>query len=675
MFDKILIANRGEIACRIAHTAKRLGVRTVAVYSEADAGALHVALCDEAYLIGPPPARASYLRADRIVDVARGCGVQAIHPGYGFLSENADFAHACTQVGVVFIGPPASAIRAMGSKSAAKDIMAKAGVPLVPGYHGEAQDLGTLARAADTIGYPLLIKASAGGGGKGMRVVQSGAQFKDALAGAKREAASSFGDDRVLLEKYLTRSRHIELQVFADSHGNLVHLFERDCSVQRRHQKVLEEAPAPGMSAARRRQMGSAAIAAARAVGYVNAGTVEFIVDEAGDFYFMEMNTRLQVEHTVTEMITGLDLVEWQLRIAGGEPLPLTQKQLAITGHAVEARIYAEDPERGFVPAAGRIAHLRLPQTSAQVRVDTGVQEGDEIGVHYDPMIAKLICWDVDRPAALRRLRAALADCQVAGPASNLALLSALSAHPAFATADRDAGLVGSRLLDTSLIERYRAELIPEAMPAPDRVLALAVLFELMRIDEEALAAARASGDPWSPWNLRDGWRLNQDNHHTFVFQDGAREVSVTAHYRRNGLQLELPGTKLLARAERSAGGGLVADLDRERVHATVVRSGRELTVFAGGLTHRLQVREFETIQDEEAGGRLTAPMPGSVIEVLVKEGDAVEQGRALMIIEAMKMEHTIVAPVAGRVAQVRFAPGEQVKEGDQLIAFEAEQE
>ena len=669
MFDKILIANRGEIACRVARTAKRLGIRTAAVYSEADAGALHVAACDEAYLIGPPPARASYLRADRIVDVARSCGAQAIHPGYGFLSENADFAHACTQAGIVFIGPPASAIRAMGSKSAAKDIMAKAGVPLVPGYHGEAQDLDALRCEADKIGYPLLIKASAGGGGKGMRVVQSAAQFEEALAGAKREGASSFGDDRVLLEKYLARPRHIELQVFADSHGNLVHLFERDCSVQRRHQKVFEEAPAPGMSAARRRQMGSAAIAAARAVGYVNAGTVEFIVDQAGDFYFMEMNTRLQVEHAVTELIARLDLVEWQLRVAAGEPLPLTQKQLAITGHAIEARIYAEDPERGFLPAAGRIAHLRFPPASAQVRVDTGVQQGDEVGAHYDPMVAKLICWDVDRPAALRRLRAALADCQVAGLATNLSLLCAVSAHPAFATADDDPGL-----LDTSLIERYRGELIREAVPAPDRVLALAVLSELMRIDQEALTEARASGDPFSPWNRRDGWRLNQDNHHTFAFLDGTHEVSVTAHYRRNGLQLELPGTTLLARAE-SAGDGLVAELDGERVHATVVRSGRELTVFAGGLTHRLQVREFETVQDEEAGGRLTAPMPGSVIEVLVKEGEAVEQGRALMIIEAMKMEHTIVAPAAGRVAHVRFAPGEQVKEGDQLIAFEAEEE
>jgi len=670
MFDKILIANRGEIACRVARTAKRLAIRTVAVYSEADAEALHVAICDEAYLIGPPPARASYLRVDRIVEAAIACGAQAIHPGYGFLSENADFAHACAEAGIAFVGPPASAIRAMGSKSAAKNIMAKAGVPLVPGYHGDAQDPDALLHEADKIGYPLLIKASAGGGGKGMRVVESVGQLKDAVTAARREAASSFGDDRLLLEKYLSSPRHIEVQVFADNHGNLVHLFERDCSVQRRHQKVLEEAPAPAINAARRDQMGSAALLAARAVGYVGAGTVEFIVDGAGAFYFMEMNTRLQVEHAVTEMITGLDLVEWQLRVAAGEPLPLTQEQLTISGHAIEARIYAEEPERGFLPAAGRIARLRFPRPSEQVRVETGVREGDEVGVHYDPMIAKLICWGADRPAAVRRLRAALAECQVAGLATNLSLLSALSAHPAFAMAD-----LKPRLLDTGLIERYREELIPAGMPTPDRILALAVLFELMRIDDEAQTAAGESGDRWSPWNLRDGWRLNQDNHHTFVFQDRAREVSVTAHYRRNGLQLELPGTRLLAHAARSADGGLVAELGGERVHATAARSGRELTVFAGGLAYRLQVREFEAVQDEEAGGRLTAPMPGSVIEVLVKEGEAVEQGRALMIIEAMKMEHTIIAPMAGRIARVRFAPGEQVKEGDQLIAFEAEQE
>jgi 3-methylcrotonyl-CoA carboxylase alpha subunit len=440
--------------------------------------------------------------------------------------------------------------------------------------------------------------------------------------------------------------------------------------VQRRHQKVLEEAPAPGMTAVRRRQMGSAAVAAARAVGYVNAGTVEFIADETGSFYFMEMNTRLQVEHPVTEMITGLDLVEWQLRVAAGGALPMSQEQVAINGHAIEARIYAEDPARDFLPAAGRIAHLRLPASSAHVRIDTGVREGDEIGVHYDPMIAKLICWDLDRLSALRRLRAALADYQVAGLTTNVSFLAAVTAHRAFALADREPGL-----LDTGLIERYRAELLPEAVPASDRTLAVAVLSELMRIDEDALLTARASTDRWSPWNLRDGWRLNEDNHHTFVFQDAGREVSVTAHYRRNGLLLELPGSRLLARGERSVDGGLVADLAGDRVHATVVRRGPEMTVFTAGTSHRLELREFETVQDEEAGGRLTAPMPGNVIEVLVKAGETVAKGHALMIIEAMKMEHTILAPMAGRVAEVRFAPGDQVREGDQLIAFDVEKE
>ena len=670
MFSKILIANRGEIAVRVARTAQWLGNRTVGVYSEADVGALHVAMCDEAYLIGAPPARESYLRADRILEVAMRSGAEAIHPGYGFLSENADFADACAKAGLVFVGPPASAIRAMGSKSAAKNLMAKAGVPLVPGYHGDAQDLGILSGEADKIGYPVLIKATAGGGGKGMRIVSSAAQFKDALAGAKREAASSFGDDQVLLEKYLARPRHIEMQIFADSHGNAIHMFERDCSVQRRHQKVLEEAPAPGMTAARRRQMGSAAVAAARAVNYVNAGTVEFIVDEAGDFYFMEMNTRLQVEHPVTEMITGLDLVEWQLQVAAGEPLPLAQEQVAITGHAIEARIYAEDPTRDFLPAPGHMAYLHQPETSVHVRIDTGVREGDEIGVHYDPMIAKLICWDLDRPSALRRLGAALADYEVAGLTTNLSLLSAVTSHRAFAQADREPAL-----LDTGLIERYRAELLPEKQPTGDRVLALAVLSELMRIDEDALTVARSSSDPWSPWNLRDGWRLNEDNHHTFVFQDAGKEVSVTAHYRRNGLLLELPGSKILARGERSANEGIVADLDGDRVRAIVVRRAREITIFTAGASHQLELREFETVQDEEVGGRLTAPMPGSVIEVLVKAGEKVDKGHALMIIEAMKMEHTIVAPAAGRVSEVRFAPGDQVKEGDQLIAFETEKE
>ncbi|HKO09841.1 MAG TPA: biotin carboxylase N-terminal domain-containing protein, partial [Alphaproteobacteria bacterium] len=400
MFTKILIANRGEIACRIIRTARRLGIKTVAVYSEADRHARHVALADTARLIGPAPARESYLKIEAILAAAAATGAEAIHPGYGFLSENAAFAEACEKAGFVFIGPPASAIRAMGSKSEAKRLMEKAGLPVVPGYHGADQGLARLRAAAERIGFPVLIKASAGGGGKGMRVVERAEALPSALASAKREAASAFGDDRVLLEKYLARPRHIEIQLFADAHGNAVHLFERDCSIQRRHQKVIEEAPAPGMTEKRRAQMGAAAVAAAAAIGYRGAGTVEFIVDEDGSFHFMEMNTRLQVEHPVTEMITGQDLVEWQLRVAAGEPLPLGQDDLAISGHAFEARLYAEDPERDFLPATGRLRHLRFPAEGAHVRVDTGVAEGDQVTIHYDPMLAKLIVWDRDREGA-----------------------------------------------------------------------------------------------------------------------------------------------------------------------------------------------------------------------------------------------------------------------------------
>jgi 3-methylcrotonyl-CoA carboxylase alpha subunit len=631
---------------------------------------MHAAACDEAHLIGPAPARESYLRAERILDVARKTGAQAIHPGYGFLSENEDFAEAVAAAGRVFIGPPASAIRAMGSKSAAKALMQKTGVPLVPGYHGEAQDAETLRKEAQRIGYPVLIKASAGGGGKGMRIVEQDVQFEEALASAKREAASSFGDDRVLIEKYLTRPRHIELQVFADAHGNALYLFERDCSVQRRHQKVLEEAPAPGMTAQRRRQMGSAAVAAARAVGYVNAGTVEFITDEAGEFYFMEMNTRLQVEHPVTEMITGLDLVEWQLRVAAGQPLPLGQDQLAINGHAIEARVYAEDPVRDFLPATGCIAHLRPPQASAHVRVDTGVREGDEIGMHYDPMIAKLICWDVDRDAALRRLRAALAEYQVVGLTTNLAFLSSVSAHRAFTLAHREPGL-----LDTGLIARYRGELIPESRPASDEVLAVAVLAELIRIDQEAATVARTSQDPHSPWHLRDGWRLNEDNHHTFTFRDGEAEVPVTAHYRAGGYQLDLPGGARFARADAEPGGAMVVDIGGARLHAQVVRTGATITVFTGGTSHRLELEQFELVADEEAGGSLMAPMPGNIVAVLVCDGQSVQKNQPLLVLEAMKMEHTIVAPAAGVVEQVLFAKGDQVGEGEQLLRFEKEKD
>jgi 3-methylcrotonyl-CoA carboxylase alpha subunit len=669
MFEKILIANRGEIACRIARTAKRLGVRTVAVYSEADKRALHVASCDEAWLIGPAHPRDSYLRGDRILDVARKSGAQAIHPGYGFLSENADFARACQQTGFVFIGPPPTAIEAMGSKSAAKALMEKAGVPLVPGYHGDAQESATLEKEAGRIGYPVLIKACAGGGGKGMRVVNQAAEFAEALASAKREAASSFGDDRVLIEKYLTRPRHIEMQVFADMHGACLHLFERDCSVQRRHQKILEEAPAPGMSEERRKQMGDAAVTAAKAVGYVGAGTVEFIAEQSGRFYFMEMNTRIQVEHPVTEMITGLDLVEWQLRVASGEALPLSQEQLPLSGHAIEARIYAEDPARGFLPTAGRVEHLRQPQASSHVRIDSGVQAGDEVGVYYDPMIAKLIAWDRDRASALRRLRTALGEYQVAGVITNLSFLSAVTAHPAFADADRDPGS-----LDTALIERNRAELFPEPAPAPDAILAIAVLSESLRMDREAASTAARSNDPYSPWHLRHGWRLNEDNHHAFVLVDAGKRKQIVAHYRGGGYLLELPaGGSIKASASYAGDGTIEVELDGRRSRATVARRTGELTVFAGGGSYRLEFEKPVAIEEEDPSGRLVSPLPGSVIDVLVGSGETVAKGQALMIIEAMKMEHTISAPKRGTVRQIYFSKGEQVAEGAQLLEFEPE--
>ncbi|MDO3380277.1 acetyl/propionyl/methylcrotonyl-CoA carboxylase subunit alpha [Geoalkalibacter halelectricus] len=666
MFEKILIANRGEIACRVIRTAKRLGIATVAVYSDADATARHVALADEAYRIGPAPARESYLRAELVLEVARRSGAQAVHPGYGFLSENADFAEACAQAGITFIGPPVAAIAAMGSKSAAKKIMEQAGVPLVPGYHGDDQDPAFLSRQAEKIGFPLLIKASAGGGGKGMRVVRSLEEFPAALAGAKREAANAFGDERVLLERYLTKPRHVEIQVFGDTQGNLVHLFERDCSIQRRHQKVLEEAPAPGMNPGLREKMGQAAVAAARAIGYTGAGTVEFLLDEDGSFYFMEMNTRLQVEHPVTEMITGVDLVEWQLRVAAGQALPCRQQDLEISGHAIEARLYAEDPAKEFLPSIGLLRHLRSPEDSVHVRIDTGVRRGDEVSMHYDPMIAKLIVWDTDRAGALRRLRQALAEYQVVGVTTNLAFLGAVAAHPAFIAGD----------LDTGFIERHRAALFPESRPAVDQVLALGCLDVLLRRAGEARAAARASADPYSPWHSANGWRLNGDNHHDLTFVDGEASVSVIAHYRPHGYLLDLPGGTLPVRGEITAAGDLLADLDGKRVRATVVRHGQELTILEQGAAHRLVLVDpyAHAGEQEEQGGTLTAPMPGKVIAVMVESGAQVKKGAPLMILEAMKMEHTISAPADGRITDLLFSVGALVSEGAQLLAFETEE-
>jgi 3-methylcrotonyl-CoA carboxylase alpha subunit len=546
--------------------------------------------------------------------------------------------------------------------------MEKAGVPLVPGYHGDKQDAAFLQREAGRIGYPVLIKASAGGGGKGMRIVERAAELDAALASCKREAAAAFGDDRVLIEKYLARPRHIEIQVFADQHGGCVHLFERDCSVQRRHQKVLEEAPAPGMTSERRAAMGAAAVAAAKAIGYVGAGTVEFIAETegkgAGTFAFMEMNTRLQVEHPVTEMITGEDLVEWQLRVAGGEPLPKRQDELAIDGHALEARIYAEDPAKGFLPATGRVVHLATPPASRHVRIDTGVAAGDAISPHYDPMIAKLIVWDRDRPRALARMRDALAGFQVVGLATNVAFLGRLVATRAFASAD----------LDTALIERSRDELFPPAAPAPDELLAVATLAELLRHDAEARRHAAASGDPWSPWGACDGWRLNQDNHHVLVFREGERQVAVTVHYRKGGrYELELPGGRRMLSGEQVDATTVRAWLDDEAIAATVVRDGAALDVFRGAERHTLELHDpwLAEVEGDAHGGGFAAPMPGKVIAVLVKPGAKVERGAPLVIMEAMKMEHAVNAPAAGTVREVLYSVGDQVEEGAALIRFE----
>ncbi len=573
MFDKILIANRGEIACRVARTARRMGIRTVAVYSDADADALHVAACDEARRLGPPPPRESYLVGDAIIAMARACGAQAIHPGYGFLSENENFATACAAAGIVFIGPPPAAIAAMGSKSAAKRIMGAAGVPLVPGYHGDDQDPELLAREAANIGYPVLIKATAGGGGKGMKIADRAEEFATALASARREALASFGDDRVLIEKYLTAPRHIEMQVFADTHGNAIHLFERDCSVQRRHQKVLEEAPAPGMKPEQRRAMGAAAVAAAKAIGYVGAGTVEFIAADSfardGAFYFMEMNTRLQVEHPVTELITGTDLVEWQLRVAAGELLPRKQDELAIDGHAIEARIYAEDPERGFLPSIGTLAHLRSPVEDAAVRVDTGVRAGDEISPFYDPMIAKLIVHGENRAAALRRLVDALTEFEIVGVATNVAFLRRVAAHQAFASGN----------VDTGLIARHHAALFPAAAPAPREAVLAAALAEACAIDAARAAEARTSSDPHSPWNAVDPWWPNSEGHNIgLAFGDGAIRHDVALRREGDGWHVRTAAGETVARAVGGAkadGGRLTIASTAGEFRATVVRSRR----------------------------------------------------------------------------------------------------
>jgi 3-methylcrotonyl-CoA carboxylase alpha subunit len=709
MFSKILIANRGEIACRVAATARRLGIKTVAVYSTADASAKHVAACDEAIAIGDAAATESYLRGDKIIAAALSSGAQAVHPGYGFLSENADFAQACADAGLVFIGPPAASMRAMGSKSAAKTLMTQAGVPLVPGYHGDDQDPALLQDAADDIGYPVLLKASAGGGGKGMRIVEHSADFAAALISCQREALAGFGDDKVLIERYLPRARHIEIQLFADTQGNCVYLFERDCSVQRRHQKVLEEAPAPALSASRRAEMGAAAVAAAKAVGYVGAGTVEFIVDcsgqqnapgqDVGDvFYFMEMNTRLQVEHPVTEMITGLDLVEWQLRVADGQALPLQQQQLALRGHAIEARIYAENPEKGFLPATGILHYLRTPAAvsfqvysdgpvepltvrvpapvlaPAPVRIDSGFAQGDTISPFYDPMIAKLIVWGADRREALTRMVAALQACRVAGVATNIGFLQRLIACDAFANAD----------LHTGLIEHNRAVLFPPAAPAPLGVLALAAMAVIQGEQDVDSTNNTNAGDPWS---AGDGWRMHERLQRTLEWADDTQIYRLAVSYQNDHWSIRLADAgddqthslRLLQHDGNDSRDFRIL-LDDRMIEGSVIPDGgpnnslSQIFSDIGRSTLRYKDPLHDPLihsgGDEAVAGRLTAPMPGKIIALLVAQGDTVEKGAPLLVMEAMKMEHTIGAPRAGKVDQLLYAVGDQVGEGEPLLTL-----
>ena len=671
MFKKILIANRGEIACRVAATARRMGVKTVAVYSDADAHAKHVAVCDEAVHIGGSAPKDSYLRWERILEAAKATGAEAIHPGYGFLSENEEFAQACQDAGLVFIGPPPSAIKDMGLKAESKQLMEKAGVPLVPGYHGADQDPALLQREADRIGYPVLIKASAGGGGKGMRAVDKSEDFAAALASCKREAINSFGDDAVLIEKYVQRPRHIEIQVFGDTQGNYVYLFERDCSVQRRHQKVLEEAPAPGMTPELRARMGEAAVAAARAVQYVGAGTVEFIVEQPGGyahpeqmkFFFMEMNTRLQVEHPVTEAITGQDLVEWQLRVASGEPLPCLQDQLKITGHAIEARICAENPDNNFLPATGALHVYGLPECvtfeRGAVRVDSGVRQGDVISPFYDSMVAKLIVHGDTREQALARLDEALAQTHIVGLATNVQFLRRVARTDSFAKAQ----------LDTGLIPREEAVLFKQEPVGLPLAAAAAVAQTLLH--ERASEGA-------DPFSRRDGWRSHGLVERRFEFDFGGAHAKASLTYLHDGaLRLTVgegaeavTGPLVFAPTER----GIDLQYAGQRTLAAVYAQGETDHVFTPqGATQIVAIDLLAHAgEDQDEGGRLTAPMPGKVVSFAVQAGDKVTKGQALAVMEAMKMEHTIAAPADGVVAELLYAPGDQVTEGAELLKLTA---
>ena len=660
MFNKILIANRGEIACRVIRTCRRLGIRTVAVYSEADADAQHVRQADEAYLIGGPRPADSYLRGDAILEVARQSGAQAIHPGYGFLSEDADFADAVESAGITFIGPKAASMRKMGSKAGAKDLMAAAGVPVVPGYTGEDQSPNLLSREAARIGFPLMIKAAHGGGGKGMRIVHRLDEFIAQLESCQREAANAFGRDRVLLERYVQSPRHIEIQVFGDAQGNAIHLNERECSAQRRYQKVLEESPSPFLTPALRAAMGEAAVQAAHAIDYVNAGTVEFIVDQAGAFYFMEINTRLQVEHPVTEMTTGLDLVEWQLRIAAGDGLPLTQQQVPQHGHAIEVRLYAEDPEAGFLPGSGKLETLRLPTGSTHVRVDSGVVQGDQISIFYDPMIAKLIVWDQDRAMALSRLRDALAQCEIVGPKSNIGFLEQLVRHPAIVDAS----------IDTGYLDRHLEEFMPAAEVDAGLLLAAATATLLMQ-EVEARAQAAVSNDLGSPWAIADGWRLGHAGRRLLAFLHRGDALNLVAHGANGDYIIEAGEAVNTIGGARMADGQLSLRVDSQARCFQVRADPRKVTVHDG--ERRLELTPVSAYRPQNASvagndDRIVAPMPGRVVVVKAKPGDPVTEGQELLVMEAMKMELAIRSPRDGIVAELRAVAGEFV-EADAVLA------
>ncbi|XP_013419354.1 methylcrotonoyl-CoA carboxylase subunit alpha, mitochondrial [Lingula anatina] len=667
--NKVLIANRGEIACRVMRTAKKMGIRTVAVYSEADQDALHVAMADEAYPIGPAASQLSYLNQQKILQVAKTSGAQAIHPGYGFLSENTEFAELCAQEGVVFIGPPSSAIRDMGIKSTSKSIMAAAGVPVIHGYHGEDQSLETLKQEADKIGFPVMIKAVRGGGGKGMRIAMTASEFEEQLNSAKNEAIKSFNDDIMLLEKFVDTPRHVEVQVFGDLHDNHVYLFERDCSVQRRHQKIIEEAPAPGLSEEVRVQLGEAAVRAAKAVNYVGAGTVEFIMDKNQNFYFMEMNTRLQVEHPVTEMITGTDLVEWQFRVASGESIPMCQEDIKLKGHAFEARVYAEDPENGFIPGAGPLQHLSTPDPDTHTRIETGVRQGDEVSVHYDPMIAKLVVWAEDRAAALQRTLAALKQYNVVGLSTNLRFLSDLASHPEF-----QAGNV-----HTGFIQQHYDQLFHQ-VELSDSALCQAGLALVLTEGEQMVMAGLQSTELFSPFTFCQGLRLNDSLCRTITLKDGDQNIELKLTYNPDGTytsavrdreylvtgHLETQGNKTVL---KSCIGGI-------HQKANVVIQGDSIHVFTMEGSHSLSLPVPKYLQPTKGGssvGDAVAPMPGVIDKVLVTEGELVEEGQPLMVMIAMKMEYVIRSHRQGTVEKIPYKEGSTVNKGALLVHLQEE--